>query len=162
MKKTWAKRVGKIVFVFYILLVIKLVVFKMPLDMMENIFKEWSPALVESRFRSANFVPFKTISLYIHHWSSGWLNPFGNLVGNVAVFIPMGFLMPYVWEKAKNLFVCMGCGLLFVAGIEIVQLLGLLGSMDIDDVILNCSGILVGYVVHAILNCKKKNKKENI
>lgn len=141
----------KIVFVVYILLLLKVIVFKMPLWQMKEIIDTWTGDVIWEGMDRANFVPFKTIRMYWRYWGRG-LNSFGNLVGNVVVFIPLGYLLPRIYRRAQNIFLCMGLALLFVVLIEVFQLLSALGSFDVDDIILNCGGALLGFIFFHI--CK--------
>ena len=103
-----------------------------------------------------NLRPFKTISLY---WRL-LVKPVRpvltrlavyNLAGNILLFLPMGVLIPAVWEHFRRI----GRVLLLVAGMvaaaELIQVLILAGSCDIDDVILNLLGAALGYPLHKIL-----------
>lgn len=92
-----------------------------------------------------NFIPFKTILPYLQG-EKGWLIGVLNLVGNVALFVPIGILIPLVvkkisWQKTAALAIAIG----FV--IESIQVLFRLGIFDIDDIILNGLGVMVGYLV---------------
>ncbi|WP_062137268.1 VanZ family protein [Demequina aestuarii] len=79
-------------------------------------------------------------------------HPWLNLVGNVALFVPFGFLAaclvraPFIGRVATAFIF----GLMLSASIEIAQYV--LGRVaDIDDVILNTSGALAGGVVGALV-----------
>ena len=73
------------------------------------------------------------------------------LAGNVLVFIPFGLLLPAIWPRLARLWRIALAGLLFSAAIELSQLgisllLGYWYRMaDIDDVLLNVGGVLLGY-----------------
>ncbi|MDL2235373.1 VanZ family protein [Christensenellaceae bacterium OttesenSCG-928-L17] len=71
-----------------------------------------------------------------------------NVVGNVLLFMPLGFLLPLLWKR-NGLFSTVVQGALFSILIETIQLF-LWRSTDIDDVILNTFGTLAGYVVYVI------------
>ena len=71
-----------------------------------------------------------------------------NLVGNVVLFVPPGWLLPDIWKRNRNFFVFFFNCLATILLIEITQLLTLLGSFDIDDVILNMASLLLGYLVY--------------
>ncbi len=73
-----------------------------------------------------------------------------NLLGNVLLFIPIGYLLPKLWRRQRNFFVFVGCALLTILAIELTQLFTLLGSFDIDDIILNLSGMILGYLLWRI------------
>lgn len=65
-----------------------------------------------------------------------------NLVGNVLMFVPVGALVAWLSRRARVL-AAAGVGLLFSLAIELTQLgLGRVG--DIDDLILNTAGALLG------------------
>ena len=96
----------------------------------------------------ANIVPFKSI---LDTLSSHGPTFARQVLGNVALFVPLGFLVPGVFDACRRLggvaLVACSCSVL----IELIQLLnGLrIGTIyripDIDDVILNVAGALVGY-----------------
>lgn len=74
-----------------------------------------------------------------------------NTMGNIVMFIPFGFLLPLVFKTANSFFRILLAGLFFSAVIELVQYVersyGVYRSVDIDDVILNTIGALVGWII---------------
>ena len=101
---------------------------------------------------SPNLVPLRTIrqTLALHAvWTRVRL-----LGGNVLVFVPFGLLLPLVFPRSATLRrVALG-GLLFSLAIELGQLAVSLavGSWyrmtDVDDVMLNVVGVLLGYALY--------------
>lgn len=90
-----------------------------------------------------NFIPFTTIVPYLLG-HKGWIIAGVNLVGNVALLVPVGLLLPLVdrnhgWKRA--LIVAFASGL----AIETLQAALHVGVFDIDDVILNALGVILGY-----------------
>ena len=73
-----------------------------------------------------------------------------NLVGNVVLFLPPGWLLPHIWVRFRNFFRFFFTCLAAILLAEITQLLTLLGSFDIDDVILNMAA-LVKRLTHRIV-----------
>lgn len=149
-----------ILFLVYLVVLIKGIVFKYPITMMQQIAESWSSEVFWEGLESANFDFFQTIRLYIRHWDNKGINSFGNLIGNVIVFIPMGIMLPVLFESCKNVFSCMVRVLLFVMCIELFQLFSNFGVFDVDDILLNCFGALVGYIIYRIMHVlfgKKKN-----
>ena len=68
-----------------------------------------------------------------------------NLVGNVAMFVPLGGLTPWIFSKIRKFgwhFLTMT---LVIVGIELLQLLTSLGTCDIDDLLLNLLGTALGF-----------------
>ncbi|MGG4103059.1 VanZ family protein [Paenibacillus lautus] len=89
---------------------------------------------------SYNLVPFSTMASYFPIRSLASLI---NIVGNIAVFVPFGVLIPVVFRirYVKMLgFFLVG---LFV--LEMAQLISRRGSLDVDDFILNSVGVTIGY-----------------
>ncbi|WP_235848303.1 VanZ family protein [Litchfieldia alkalitelluris] len=107
---------------------------------------------------SYNLIPFSTINNYFSYYShyplSIWLI---NIIGNIAVFVPFGLLIP-LWKKRFLKF--RSFILLFLIGITILELLQLyfrVGSFDVDDIILNSLGASIGILIlKVILKIKSK------
>ncbi|MES2224423.1 MAG: VanZ family protein [Patescibacteria group bacterium] len=96
----------------------------------------------------ANFMPFKTIANYLN--SKGLIIAGINLIGNIVLLLPIGFLAPLAhksltWKKA--LLLALGAGL----AIEALQAVLRVGIFDIDDVILNAIGVAIGYGIFMLL-----------
>lgn len=72
----------------------------------------------------------------------------GQVVGNIALFVPLGWLLPMTWPGLRSLKSILAVAALCSAGIEMSQLLVISGrSPTIDDVILNTLGALVGAIM---------------
>lgn len=134
-------------FVFYILaLIMLLLVGVLFVGIRGQIWTNLS--LIEYIKSSSNFVPFKTISTYLTAMFTGSINidiPIKNLLGNLVMFLPMGIYLPYYIKRLNKVgsFTLSMIVLLFV--IEVTQLVTRRGSFDIDDLILNVVGALIGF-----------------
>lgn len=137
------------IFFIYLLIVVKLIIFKYPYEQLKEIADSWEKGVILEGLDTANFTLFKTIKMYIKY--SYKLNSFENLIGNVVVFIPYGFLFPYVIKRGRNFLVMLFNAFLFVLGIEIFQLFSAFGAFDVDDILLNCFGAVIGYLLYLIL-----------
>jgi glycopeptide antibiotics resistance protein len=97
--------------------------------------------------RSINLLPFASIVDYALGSSRLAL---GNVAGNVLAFIPLGAYLPLLRGRTR-----IGSNLLIVAmvsvAVEIVQGVFALGASDIDDVILNSTGGLIGILCFRML-----------
>ena len=144
-------------FLVYLLIVIKLIIFKYPMDQLRAIAATWRKDVILEGLDTANFTPFKTIRMYIDY--AYMLNSFENLVGNILVFVPFGFLLPYVWKKAGSFWVMLLNAVIFVLGIEVFQLFSAFGAFDVDDIILNCLGAVWGYLIVEAIR-RKRNRKQ--
>ena len=81
-----------------------------------------------------------------------------NLGGNVAAFIPFGFFLPCLFDRQRRFWRFLLTAAAVIVCIELLQLVTLRGSCDIDDLILNLIGSALGYAVWK-LSVKIKNKK---
>ena len=101
---------------------------------------------------STNLIPFRTIRNYlsrIDRFSPGDL-AFRNVAGNVLLFIPFGWFLPRLVSAFHDFFdFLIACGILLVS-VELGQVFTLLGSCDIDDLILNLGGNVIGYLIWAV------------
>ncbi len=74
-----------------------------------------------------------------------------NVVGNVAAFVPCGFFLPIVSRRGRkwynNIMICFG----FSLCIESVQLVFKVGSFDVDDLLLNTVGGIMGYLFYRVV-----------
>ncbi|RTR36224.1 VanZ family protein [Robertmurraya yapensis] len=78
-----------------------------------------------------------------------------NVGGNILLLMPLGFLAPFLWNKAKSLKGITILGLVFSVTIELLQLLETLAGgwgriTDIDDVICNVLGVAIGFLVYIV------------
>lgn len=96
-------------------------------------------------FDMANIVPFKTILLYLPKIFDSPI-AFYNILANVLMFMPMGLLLPALFKNINKLWKCILVVFLIVFIVEIIQFLTFRGSFDVDDIILNVCGSIVGYL----------------
>lgn len=75
-----------------------------------------------------------------------------NLLGNVAMFVPLGFFLPCLWPRQRKLRWLLPTSILLITAVELCQLFTLRGICDIDDIILNVPGILLGFLIFHVLN----------
>ena len=71
-----------------------------------------------------------------------------NFAGNVIAFIPFGYLLPKMVKKKPRLFHTVLFSFEFSLLVELTQLISRTGSFDVDDLILNTFGGLIGYIVY--------------
>ncbi len=75
---------------------------------------------------------------------------FLNFLGNILIFVPIGLLPPLLWKRCRRFWkmALLGCGLSVL--IEVTQLLLPRGT-DIDDVWLNTTGAVTGYLLYLLV-----------
>ena len=106
-----------------------------------------------------NLVPFRTIRNYIKY--SGFLHTMINIFGNIIIFVPFGILLAEIFPKTRNILKILGITFATSFFVEFIQFF--IGrSVDIDDLILNLLGSVIGYFIwKKILRFKfaKKNRR---
>ena len=109
----------------------------------------------EQVHQQLNLVPFRTLRLFADLLDSGVRSYIRmaviNLGGNVIMFIPLGFLLPRVFEKVNRFWKILLATALVITAVEIIQLFTLVGTCDIDDLILNLIGSAIGYGIHKLI-----------
>ena len=73
-------------------------------------------------------------------------------IENIIMFIPFGILTPMVFKQMRRMKFCVLVGFLFSCGIEISQFITERGFCQLDDVVTNTVGTLVGWTIWNILN----------
>lgn len=117
-----------------------------------------SGVYLEQLRKNLNLEPMKTIiwfmtlpdktsnSYLIHHAAI-------NLAGNIVLFIPFGVVLPYLWQKFRSFWRLLLVTMCAIVLIELIQLVTLLGSCDVDDLILNMVGVIIGYGIWKRIDC---------
>ena len=103
-----------------------------------------------------NLIPLKTIRKFwdsmLQSFGTGWgealfVISFINLVGNIVMFVPLGFFPPFVWKPFSGFWADMALCAAVITAVEILQFVTGLGYADIDDFILNIVGAAIGWLV---------------
>lgn len=129
-----------------------LVIYRMTFHPFEKLNGQVQPLLFEAStawpFRM-NLIPFVNLTDYETR-SSMLLN----IIGNSAMFIPTGILTPLLYKR--KFFGTVLSGFLISFIIEIIQLPFAVRCSDVDDLILNTAGCLVGYGIYALVKWIRK------
>ncbi len=109
----------------------------------------------DATYHNVNLVPFRTIRMlytyyFKYHYFSSWYW-ISNLYGNILLLAPFGLLLPLVRHRRMSFWSILVLAALFSILIEGMQFWIGVGEADIDDVILNVSGAMLGYLVYRIL-----------
>lgn len=137
-----------VVFVLYAFILIKMILFKRPPSYYYNHFiynYDWG--MIRSNWRRANLVPFKTIMLFINS-NLAMRDIVGNLLGNILGFIPFGILVPMLFPIIATLKKLLQAAFVISLLFELLQLIFVLGSFDVDDLMLNTIGAAMGYYIY--------------
>ena len=100
-----------------------------------------------------NWIPF--VNLFDYDSNAALLL---NVIGNIAMFLPSGIILPFLYKQLNSL------GKVFLAGaglslcIELLQLPFAMRTSDIDDLILNTLGVIIGYGIYLTAQKRKTAK----
>lgn len=73
-----------------------------------------------------------------------------NLAGNVAMFVPLGFLVPWIWKFWRKFWWHFLLMTAIIVAVELSQYFLGLGTCDVDDLLLNLAGTELGYLLYKI------------
>ena len=129
----------------YIFVVLAMIFFPL------RILQEWpgniTPQNMLNTLSHVNFIPFNFGELF----TANATVIFEQLIGNILLTVPFGFALPFlVTVPGRRIFwLALFSGLALEGTQLLIKLLGIIGgyghSVDINDVILNSIGVLVGY-----------------
>ena len=101
-----------------------------------------------------NFIPFYTIGTYINRLIEHTINTdivIINLSVNLILFAPMGVFLPILFrDKINRFWKFLFSILITTILVEVIQVLTMMGTTDIDDVILNTLGACIVYWIMQI------------
>ncbi|MNO23366.1 VanZ like family protein [compost metagenome] len=132
-------------FIVYLLVLVRIVLFKD--TQIYNLF-----AMIGRGQRVLNIIPITSTFEMMN--TTGLLHNLQNIAGNLAMFFPMGILIPLLMNKGFKQTVVLVIGI--SVSIEVAQYILAIGISDIDDVILNTVGAIVGWSVFQYIKGKIK------
>lgn len=97
-----------------------------------------------------NLVPMRTMKHQLKNINEWWA--LRNVIRNIILFVPLGFFLPILYTKCRKFWRLFVTSLFFIISIEVFQLITMLGSCDIDDIILNMLGCILGYILFLLVN----------
>ncbi len=109
-----------------------------------------------------NLIPFQEIKRFIIYWKTiGAYYSLINLAGNVVAFMPFGALIRWVVNQKTRWYQAVGYTFLFSLCVELLQLVARVGVFDVDDLILNTLGGLLGFWIYYILLLVNRRSERN-
>jgi glycopeptide antibiotics resistance protein len=161
------KITGWIFFLFFLLLLTRNILFKHRLSYYRHYFRnEYPHYSMKEGWAQANTKPFHTIRLFYNSRNLTTDYKANNLLGNIIGFLPLGILLPFLLPWFRNVLIITFAGFIISLGYETSQLVLGLGVFDVDDLILNTTGTLFGYMAIKLLarafGTGKVRKVENV
>lgn len=141
---------SKVIFGVYIILLIYFL-----------FFAESTGRTFEARTYHYNLVLFKEINRFItYRHSLGLMAVALNLLGNIAAFIPFGMFLPILYRRCRSFLYMTLLTLEFSLFVELLQLVTKVGSFDVDDLLLNTIGGMLGYLTYKVLDMIRRKRYE--
>lgn len=97
---------------------------------------------------NSNIIPFKNTYLYLiesQHFNLDIV--LQNTLGNVVIFIPLGIFLAMLFKRFQSAAKVAMLGFTITVVIEISQFFLQVGQFDVDDILLNTMGAVIGYYV---------------
>lgn len=148
-KKKIFRAMGKVLFLLYVIFLVYFL-----------FLAEWYGRTEISEEYRYNLELFKEIRRFITYREQlGTFAVLANLAGNIVIIVPYGFFISMASRSRgffKTLFFSMGLSLC----VEVTQLFTRVGSFDVDDILLNTIGGVIGYIV--FLMCNGVRRKHDV
>lgn len=152
-KISWIREVVKFIFVLYVFLLLGVTLFPISIG-----FKH-SPNYLRLPI---NLIPFKDVVEEIGKIGTTYRGDVAfhvnlilrNVGENLILLLPLGVISPIIWKQFTRIKRVIIQGLMVSVCIELLQLIEILSgrvlarAVDIDDVILNVSGVIIGYLIY--------------
>lgn len=107
-------------------------------------------------YHLCNLIPFVWVK---QTYAMGYGKMMKQLLLNVGMFVPFGFFLPFAVKRMRKWNRTFLTAMMFSFAIEFVQYF--IGrSADVDDLITNTIGGLIGYVLFYLLFMRKKKQEE--
>ncbi|MBS4537542.1 VanZ family protein [Clostridium sp. D2Q-11] len=154
-KIKWFRELVKFVFVIYVLMLMSVTLFPIyiGIDHDPNYYR-----------LPINLIPFKNVIKEIGMIGTSYGGDIvfhiklilRNVVGNTILLLPLGVMSPIIWGKFTRVKMIILEGLIVSIFIELLQLIEILSgiafmrAVDIDDLILNVLGVIIGYLIYKL------------
>jgi len=140
-QKSWIQMIIQASFYIYIFAVLNLTIYFILFRRMAG--SEWLHNLLLRLHNGINLIPFTIFNKYSIVDRQ--------IIGNLIMLAPLGIYLPILYSKVSDYSKVILIGILTSLSIEIIQLLTSFRSADIDDIILNSIGIVIGFSLYKII-----------
>lgn len=144
-----------LLFLLYVYVLLKVILFKFGSVDIGFLWQQLQrtlqrPETIQNGLQRANFIPFESILQNIRLMDD--YHNFINFFGNIAIFIPCG-LLTRLWsnQTAKSFLLSIALSFGLSLWLECAQMVFSMGSFDVDDLILNSFGGLLGWGLSALI-----------
>jgi hypothetical protein len=82
-------------------------------------------------------------------------------IENILMFLPFGILFPFAFSKLQKGSACIAAGIGFSVLLEVFQLLTKRGFCQLDDILTNAFGTVLGWSIYKIIQLRARRKRFN-
>ena len=140
----WLTLTYAVCWLVYLILLIYIVLFKGSWDETRN-FLEMIHSGTTLERRKVYLRPFESTRMFLELWEYPYAR--WNVLGNILLFVPFGALMIGFAKKIRGALASLGLSLASSFGFELIQFMYGIGEFDVDDIMLNVLGALLGYIL---------------
>ena len=174
----WMKKIAMVSFIIYSFVVLWKVVFSRLIVRIYDYVNADGPHYIQYVYSNAstwegkqffdfsmwqsnvNLNPLEMIMFYVKAEHINTDIAIHNLLGNIILLLPLGVFLPFIYLKCKNLLSVTAISFCTSLAIEVIQFSLQIGMTDIDDVLLNTLGAMIGYfiavVIYKLFSWKRK------
>lgn len=106
--------------------------------------------LLRGSYNAGSFCPYLFQS-YRSAWNNFSVVEWQNIILNILMFVPLGFLLPCIFKKMRSFVKVTLTGLGMTLFIESMQFWGQQGIFELDDILDNTLGAMIGYGIYVLL-----------
>ncbi len=118
-------------------------------------------ATIGDRVSGYESVNLHLFSSYKDAYNNFSLGEWRNIILNILMFVPIGFMMPLIFKKCECWYITYLVGFGITLFIEMIQFISKRGVFELDDIINNTLGCAIGYGIVMIFISLFKRKKVN-
>lgn len=118
-------------------------------------------ATIGDRVSGYESINIHLFSSYKDVYNNFSLGEWRNIILNILMFVPIGFMIPLISKKCERCYITYLVGFGITLFIEILQLVSKRGIFELDDIINNSLGCAIGYGIVMIFISLFKRKKVN-
>lgn len=134
-------------FYFYVIILLAVTIFPIPVQWLKEI---WTYG------GDNNFIPFVSILSILSNDNLTVIIKMKQIIGNIILFIPMGFFIPLIWKSMNYFKKALLIGILYSIWVELAQhIISLLlwfnyKVTDVDDILLNTFWFIMGFFFYKL------------
>jgi len=124
-----------------------------------GLFLAYMYTLLQQTYFSRSPGSRNTVSLILGETWQGSVQSKAYVIENILMMVPFGTLLPTILKPAESIFCCIPLGFFFSVSLEYAQFLSQRGHMQVDDVVMNVIGTIIGYLFFVSIKLLRRLNK---